>query len=187
MSSARAIRSDASDEALMEAYVGGDTRAFDRLFGRYRDRIYRYTRRHLPSDHDAEDVTQQCFLQVHRARATFRPGSRLRPWIFAIARNLVAEHYRRAARRPELPRESFDHERSPVATSPERFAEGRQALARLQTLPPALRMVVSARAVEGQDYEEIQRQTGVRVETLRVRWHRAVRAIDAMMGEPDAA
>src|SRR4051794_26555021 len=78
-----------SDEELMAAYIDGDAAAFRGLFERHAAVLYRLARRRLNSDDDARDVVQQTLLQMHRARNDFRRGSRLRPWLFTIAMNLV--------------------------------------------------------------------------------------------------
>src|SRR5689334_17945868 len=96
-----------TDEQLMAAYVAGDARAFGQLFERYGQVLYRIVRRRLPSDDDARDVVQQTMLQMHRARADFRTESKVRPWLFTIAMNLVREHYRRTGRRRE---QGLEHE-----------------------------------------------------------------------------
>ena len=56
---------------------------------------------------EANDLVQQTFLQLHRARVDFDPGQKLKPWVFTIAMNLKREYFRRKKRRPER---SFDAE-----------------------------------------------------------------------------
>jgi RNA polymerase sigma factor (sigma-70 family) len=164
-----------SDEELMAAYVAGDSAAFRALFDRYALVLYRMVRRRLVSDDDARDLVQQTLLQMHRARHDFRRDSRLRPWLFTIAMNLVREHYRKKGRRPEQPldAETVARESASKAADPnvnnERVARVRAALA---TLPEQQREVIELHWFEESPYEEIARIVGASVAAVRVRAHR---------------
>ncbi len=90
-------------EALMDAFVDGDPRAFDALFRALSPRVVAFAR-YLSGDPGlAEDIAQTTFLKVHRARETYQRGSPLEPWVFAIARRSFLDHRRRTKRRPESP------------------------------------------------------------------------------------
>src|SRR5262245_27229101 len=91
-----------SDEELMLAYAQrGDQAAFRELFQRYAPILIRLLTRQLGRHADAQDLVQQTFLQLHRARRDFRSDLRLRPWIMTIALNLARDLLRRRGRRPE--------------------------------------------------------------------------------------
>jgi RNA polymerase sigma-70 factor, ECF subfamily len=66
-----------SDEELMAAYVTGDASAFSEIVRRYAPVLERFMRRGLYQSEDAEDLVQQTFLQVHRARKDFDVRERL--------------------------------------------------------------------------------------------------------------
>jgi RNA polymerase sigma-70 factor (ECF subfamily) len=165
-----------SDEQLMAAYVAGDERAFRVLFERYAPQLYRLVRRRVGSDDEARDLVQQALLQMHRARHDFRPDSRVRPWLFTIAVNLVREHYRKRGRRRE---QALEHEAAVPADaadtpgahdeSHERAARVRAALARL---PAQQREVIELHWFEQSPYEEIAAIVGASVAAVRVRAHR---------------
>jgi RNA polymerase sigma-70 factor (ECF subfamily) len=175
-----------SDEELMAAYVRGDNAAFDMLFDRYAGVLYRLVRRRVGSDDDARDIVQQTLLQLHRARLDFRPGSRLRPWLFTIAMNLVREYYRRQGRRREQALE-----RDPVvldAIEPdgaqltrERVASVRAALDRL---PEQQREVIELHWFEESPYEEIATIVGASVAAVRVRAHRGYERLREILSRP---
>jgi len=80
-----------SDEELMAAYVGGDTSAFDEIFRRYSGMVIGFMRKGYLSLADAEDLMQQVFLQLHRARRDFRPGALLRTLLTELPRNRDAD------------------------------------------------------------------------------------------------
>jgi RNA polymerase sigma-70 factor (ECF subfamily) len=76
---------------------------FERLFHSYAVRVYNLARRMLASDADAEDVTQEVFLQVVRKLGTFRGEAAVTTWLHRVTVNAALLHRRRAARRPERP------------------------------------------------------------------------------------
>src|SRR4051812_12481112 len=179
-------RDTLSDEDLMAAYIDGDAAAFRTLFNRHAAVLYRLARRRLSSDADARDVVQQTLLQMHRARNDFRRGSRLRPWLFTIAMNLVREHYRRQRRRREQSLENTADVREPVLEpedsdgARERSARVRAALA---TLPNNQREVIELHWFENSPYEEIAQIVGASVAAVRVRAHRGYERLREILPE----
>ena len=81
--------------------MAGDAAAFRLIFERYAPLLMRTMLRELYVREEANDLVQQTFLQLHRARADFDAGQKLKPWIFTIALNLKREYFRRKKRRPE--------------------------------------------------------------------------------------
>ena len=79
-----------SDEALMDAYVRGDTAAFDRLYQRWSDRLFGYLARAL-DPMTAEELFQTLWMRIHAARRSYGAGRAVAPWLFAIAANLRRE------------------------------------------------------------------------------------------------
>ena len=83
-----------TDERLLAAAAGGDTAAFQILYERYRDPIFRFVFRLLGSVEAAEDVTHDCFLSLINAPRRFDPArASLRTYIYAAARNLATKRY----------------------------------------------------------------------------------------------
>jgi len=164
-----------SDEQLMAAYVGGDAAAFEVLFARYADILYRLVRRRVSGDDDARDLVQQTMLHLHRARHDFRRDSRLRPWLFTIAMNLVREYHRRRGRRREQLLE-----REPQALEPGDQPDSARAVrervtrvrAALDRLPEQQREVIELHWFEESPYDEIAAIVGASVAAVRVRAHR---------------
>jgi RNA polymerase sigma-70 factor, ECF subfamily len=178
-----------SDEELMAAYVAGDRAAFRALFDRYAPTLQRMALRRLPGEADARDLVQQTMLQMHRARHDFRPGARLRPWLFTIAMNLVREHYRRAGRRREQSLD--DRAPEPRATSAEqqpdhaRLNDEAQTRVRaaLASLPEAQRTVIELHWWGECPYEEIAQIVGASVAAVRVRAHRGYERLRQILPE----
>lgn len=87
---------DATDEALMEAWAGGDSAAMRELVSRFSPRLERYFGRMAAADR--ADLLQQTFLKVHAARRTYRPGASFKAWLFTIASRCKIDAFRRRQR-----------------------------------------------------------------------------------------
>jgi len=82
----------------MQAFVRGDKGAFERLFEQHKGGIYRYFLRLTSSPEDAEDLTQEIWINVFRNRASYQPKSKFTTWIYAIAHNRLIDYYRKNSR-----------------------------------------------------------------------------------------
>jgi RNA polymerase sigma-70 factor, ECF subfamily len=86
---------------LMERYAAGDDGAFERIYGELSAPLYRFCLRLAIRRPEADDLFQDTFLKLHRARATYAPGSNVLHWAYAIARSLYVSSIRYWHRRPE--------------------------------------------------------------------------------------
>ncbi|MHC4938543.1 MAG: RNA polymerase sigma factor [Planctomycetota bacterium] len=163
----------------MAQYAAGRREAFDELFRRYATLVLGYMRRGYVTDADAHDLTQQTFLQLHRARRDYRPEQPLRPWLMTIARNAKRDFFRRQRRREPL--ESLPEELGRVDRRVER-SDVREEIARsIERLPPALATIVRARWFEHRTYQEIADLLGISPGAAKVRAHRACRALRTIL------
>ena len=173
-----------SDEELMADYVGGDRQAFRDLFERFAPQLQRMLRRYVLDADDARDLIQQTFLQAHRARLDFKPGSKVRPWLLTIAFNLGRDHVRRRARKreSELPEEPVSPADSPEAEAQtvQKRAAVNLALAKLS---PGQREAVTLHWFEGLSFGEIAEITGAKVSAVKVRAHRAYGELRTLLGD----
>src|SRR5438270_3336803 len=87
-----------SDETLMLRFRGGSRVAFEELFERYREPLYAFFRRRLPSRERAEDLTQETFVAMIRASARYEPRATVRTYFYGIAFKLLLAERRRQAR-----------------------------------------------------------------------------------------
>jgi len=83
---------------LMVRYQQGDTAAVETLVTNFSPALLRFCSGPGMSRSDAEDLLQDCWLRIHRARHTYLPSEPLLPWIFAVARHARLEAYRRRRR-----------------------------------------------------------------------------------------
>jgi RNA polymerase sigma factor (sigma-70 family) len=173
-----------SDEQLMAAYTAGDSAAFRVIFERYAPLLMRSMLRELYVREEANDLVQQTFLQLHRARADFDPGQKLKPWIFTIAMNLKREYFRRRKRRPER---SLDAEAGPepaVLALGAAQVEARRTLARVMgELPPDQREVIELHWFDGLEFPEVAVVVGASLSAVKVRAHRGYVRLREALGD----
>lgn len=165
-----------SDEELMRRYVDGDEQAFSELYRRYGGPVLGLMRRGYLNRSDAEDLVQQTFLQLHRARFDFRFDSPVRPWLMTIARNVKRDHLRRLRRRK--PMLDLDvHE--PAAEDPAAARlEARELVRRaLPRLPATMRAVVELHWLEQLPFARVAERLGISRSAAKVRAHRAYQAL----------
>jgi RNA polymerase sigma-70 factor (ECF subfamily) len=163
-----------SDEELMLAYARGDEAALRELFQRYAPILLRLVLRQVGRNADAQDVVQQTFLQLHRARRDFRADMRLRPWLVTIALNLARDLLRRRGRRPE---HVLDEETLPVVTPADDGDVARRVRAALRALPREQREVIELHWFDQLPFNEIAAIVGASAGTVRVRAHRGYVAL----------
>ncbi len=86
--------SEASGDAAMSRYADGDDKAFGEVHTALWSRLHTFLLRLTRSPSLADDLVQETFLRIHRARGSFAEGARLVPWSYAIARNVYIDHTR---------------------------------------------------------------------------------------------
>ena len=87
-----------ADQTLIEALSNGENGRFQELYRTYRDRIFGFAMRRSGNRADAEDITQETFLQVHRSISTYKGRASFSTWIFGIAHHTTCRHFRRQSK-----------------------------------------------------------------------------------------
>jgi RNA polymerase sigma-70 factor, ECF subfamily len=165
---------------------------FSDLYKAHLRDVYSYSFYRVGNHHDAEDLTDQTFLQAYRhfERALRESDGRpLRPWLIRIAHNLAANLYRDRARRPQSPLD----EGAPIAAAhtTEELVAGRDELKRVlegvELLPDDRREALIMRFALGMDNREIARALGRTDGATKVLIHRAIKQLESLvaMGEVD--
>jgi RNA polymerase sigma-70 factor (ECF subfamily) len=152
----------------MDQVQQGSADAFATLFGRHRAPLYGYLLRMTRRAEVADDLFQETFLSVHRARATWvSGGGTFRSWLYRIATNAVRDGGRRTQRRPEV----FGLEVELVSND---APADRIALERaLGALPENLRDAFLLGTVYGFDHNEIASTLEISTDNARARLSRA--------------
>ena len=181
--------SEPSDAALV-ALARRDPEAFALLYRRYATSIYRYCDRALGDRGAAEEATQTVFLRALAALPRCRDGDAFRPWLFAIAHNVIADT--RRARRPVVPLDGA-LDVPDTAVSPEDLAlaavERREITSLLANLSAEERTIVELRLAGLRDKEiacVLGRSPGA-VRTAQYRAVKHLRALRAAAGEREVS
>jgi RNA polymerase sigma-70 factor (ECF subfamily) len=136
----------------------------------------------------AEDITQETLVRLHRKLHTLRAGEKLEAWVFQIARNAVADHFRAA--RPGEPFEEESHTPPPDPTRHEPLAAEEELLRGelaayvrrvVEGLPPAYRDALRLVEFEGVPQVELARRLGLSVSAAKSRVQRARQMVRAEM------
>jgi RNA polymerase sigma-70 factor (ECF subfamily) len=162
---------------------------FTELYRAHLRDVYSYSYYRVGNHHDAEDLTEQTFLQAYRhfERAQRESKGRpLRPWLIRIAHNLAANYYRDRSRRPQTQLEDAAVVSAPHDT--EDLVEGRQelkdVLAGVSNLPDDRREALIMRFALGMDNREIARALDRSEGATKVLIHRAIKQLEQELQEP---
>jgi RNA polymerase sigma-70 factor (ECF subfamily) len=166
-------------DALAIRAAAGDAEAFGQLYDRCVDRVYRYVYYRLGNQRDAEDVTEQVFLNAWRAIGRFRAdGAPAIVWLLRIAQNAAIDHLR--TRKQSDPLDAGAIEKAawsdPVAVADRRctLAELREAILELK---PEQQQVILMRFIEELGYPQVAAAIGKTEGAVRVIQHRALAAL----------
>jgi RNA polymerase sigma factor (sigma-70 family) len=167
------------DEQIMSAVQKGDVAKLELLFDRHHRGLYHYFLHLTSNPAGSEDLVQEVFFRMLKYRHTYQPGTAVRPWMYQIGRNALADQAGKNKGQVALP-ESAAEIRSPEA-SPDRQAQANQEAALLKralsAMPPEKREVIVMSRFLELKYEEIANVLNVEVGTVKVRVHRALREL----------
>jgi len=157
-------------DRLMERYQQADPDAPHALVVALSPALLRFFRSQLASQQQADDLLQETWMRIHRVRHTYRPGEPVLPWVYAIARRVRIDGYRRERRitvheiamdvLPEPPTQV--DQRGPLPAFGELVAE----------LPDSQREVLTLLKVGGLSLEEVARATSSTVGAVKQMAHR---------------
>lgn len=189
-----------SDEQLFQRYTDGDESGFKLLMERYEPRIQGFLRKRLNDEERVEDLTQDTFLRIHRARDSYDPARKFSTWIHTIANNLLKNEFRNRSRRRETAFSELrpDHSSSGAPTRPVEF-ESARADPEQETYRSELREAIGTaiermdehhripfvmREVDDLSYEEIADAIGIPVGTVKSRLNRARHSFRSLLPVP---
>lgn len=172
-----------TDDELMRRVSAGDAEAFAGLYERHKRPLFTFLLRLAGDRRLAEDLLQETFVRVYRARGSYQPAGLFRTWLFTIARRLMIDHVRR---------ERIDWDEDPKAVEQavararaEDRAEASDLLARLERalahLSPRQREVILLSRFTGMEAAEIAEVVGSTPGAVRVELHRALRRLRSLL------
>ncbi len=174
------------EKQLIARIQAGDRRAFEELLDAYETRVYRLALRFTGSIPDAEDVTQEIFLGVHKGLAAFRGQSALGTWIYRVAMNHCLE-FRRKRKLEQIPYDeeltlaTSDWRADPVQSANKGELNDRVSAA-LKELSPLHRDVIVLHELQGMTYQEVAIALNVPVGTVKSRLSNAFRRLRDLLG-----
>ena len=168
----------ARERALVERFRRGDQAAFAEIYARHYRLIYAFTLRRVGDPAEAEDLTQETFVQAFRSLPSFEGRSSLSTWIFGIAQHVCARFFRHCSRWMMGPRYGREFEDSPVEARTERRVDAARALDRcgeaLETnRRSAHREIFRLRYAESQSIKTIATRTGRSSEAVKLSLRRS--------------
>ncbi len=164
-----------SDSDLLALCRIGDEEALAQLVRRYRDRIFNLAWQLLGNKDDAEDVTQETFLQAFEHLSDFRGDSQISTWLYRIAVNTCMMKLRQRKSVEPLPEDYELAEEIDWRSVEERILLKQQVDRVLARLPEPLRLVLVLREMHELSYDEVAQVLGIPVGTVRSRLFEARR------------
>ncbi len=175
--------------ALVTGCQRGETAAVEQLYDLYADRLYRYLLVRVGDPDTAADLTTELFLKVIKSIGGFRlnrdrPAATVSAWLYRIAANLAAQHYRAQRRASWLGLDDFEAHAAPEA-GPQTVTEQKEELAHLAHAVARLneeqRLVIIGKFVETMSNAEIAAWLGKTEGAVKALQHRALRSLARLM------
>jgi RNA polymerase sigma-70 factor (ECF subfamily) len=166
-----------TDQQLARKAATADQQAFEELYRRHHRRVYSICLRMAGNIAEAEDLTQDAFIQLYRKIGSFRGESAFTTWLHRLTVNIVLMHFRKRSVR--------DEKTTQEGEMPEQIVLGTQSPERMQVidrialnhaiaqLPPGYQTVFILHDVEGFEHEEISQMLQVAVGTSKSQLHKA--------------
>lgn len=155
----------------MGRYQVGDLAAARSLIELISPNLQRYLAAQSAGRGDADDLLQEVWLRIHRVRHTYQPGRPLLPWVYAIARRVRVDHYRRAVRTSVREQRWEELRESSLSRAESAHVNELQEL--LAPLSESEREVLEMMKLSGMSLEEVARATSCSVGSVKQKVHRA--------------
>lgn len=183
---------EVSDRELMTRYAGGDARAFETLYARHKSPLYRFLRQRCFDPQTADDIFQEVWTKVIRARTQYEPTAKFSTWLYQVARNVYVDHVRHVKRRVQLVTDSDDAlSLVPSSTTTADVVHGDQIQRAIDKavagLPEEQREAFLLHQFAGLTLPQIAEVTDVGRETVKSRLRYAVAKLRNALPSPDDA
>ncbi len=181
------VEETSTDFELCKMAAGGSLQAFELIYQRYHRRTYSLCLRMTNSQTEAEDLTQEVFIQLFRKVGSFRGDSAFSTWLHRLTINQVLMHFRRRSVKNEKTSETGDMPEQTVSgtADPNKMpVVDRIALKNaIGELPNGYRNVFVLHDVEGFEHEEVARMLGISVGTSKSQLHKARLKLRALLAK----
>ena len=153
----------------MQAYAAGDAAAFEALYRRHKDALYRYFLRHTASPEPAAELFQDVWKNLIQSRSRYRPDAPFGAWLYKLAHNRLMDHFRSQRPTTEVPEDLPAPESERPDETVARRAQAERLLRALALLPAEQREVIVLREERDLTLEQIADIQGVGRETVKSR------------------
>ena len=177
---------ETADEKLIQDFLKGKNKAFDKLVLKYQDVIFNLCYRMLGDYDEANDCAQETFIKVYKNLKKFEQKSAFSTWVYRIAVNtcknvLSSSSYKRKMKMIQIDKPLNEKgkklEISDRSFNPDKIFEKNEKQRKIQEainkLPPKQKVLVILREIEGKPYEEISNITGMKLGTVKSKLSRA--------------
>ena len=174
---------EVTDESLMLSYGDGNLRSFEILYGRYKDPLYRFILRQCVNSSIAEELFQDVWSRLIKARETYQVSAKFRTWLYQIAQNRLIDHYRKESSNKSVSHSSdeLDILAADESEQPDRRTESSKKADNLlkcvERLPDSQKQAFLLKQEAGLSVAEIAEITGVNEETAKSRIRYAVKKL----------
>ena len=177
--SARSTDSDRErDRALVDRVLAGDQAAFSEIYDNYFPRVYAFTLKRVGDPAEAEDLTQETFVQLYRSLPSYEGRSSLLTWTFGIAHNVCSRFFRHCSRWMVGPKDARELDDKPVESQIERRVDAGRVLERCDAVleenrRPAHQEIFHLRYGGSHSIKEIAAKVGKSNEAVKVSLRRS--------------
>ncbi|MCB0832721.1 MAG: sigma-70 family RNA polymerase sigma factor [Bacteroidetes bacterium] len=179
-----------TDEEVIARFQEGDLVAYDVIVARYKNQLTHFVMTFVGERSDAEDIVQDTFVKIYRFKQLYRNIARFSTWIYTVAGNLARSELRKKKRRQQFSISSLgngtkDFEAVETRSTADEMADHsfKKALVKkaIRELPERYQKVIRLREIEHLSYEEIAKETGLPIGTVRSRINRARTKLQAKL------
>ena len=167
-------------ELLMSQYQQADSAAATSLIELLSPQLHRFFASKMGSAAEAEDMLQDVWLRIHRVRHTYRPGEPLLPWVYAIARRVRVDSYRKRQRIASRER-AVEVLPESAAGTPEEKTDLPAFEDLVASLPESQREVLTMLKVNELSLEDVARATSSTVGAVKQKAHRAYQRLRSLL------
>jgi RNA polymerase sigma-70 factor (ECF subfamily) len=160
------------DHELAQAIKAADHNAFKVLYYRYFEALFRFLWRQTSDEELAKDLVQEIFSRVWKNRENLDPRQSLKSYLYRIGHNLVIDHRRQSAHKPDYLEDHPAHE--PAYFAEENFDLREKIQAVIAALPEPVRLVFTMNRFDGIKYAEIAAMLNISVKTVEARMSKAL-------------
>ncbi len=170
------------DAQLVQDFLGGNHQAFNKLIGKWQDRIHHFAYRYFANNDDAAEITQKTFIKAYQKMNTLDDAGKFGSWLYRIANNMCLDELKRVGRKRATSLEAL---KSAPQTEMERSADSKLIRSEavvilhkaLLQLPTEQRIVVIMKEYEGMTFREIAEILEESENTIKSRLYYGLRGL----------